>query len=109
MKLVLNIKPRKVTATTKESVLAKLGNRSGYTFSSLYGDYRASTKTDVIVYNLQKVNKKTKQVKKGDKTISTIIRKKEWVMHYYYIPFDVLKALGLEVKQSNRNFKIIKH
>lgn len=107
MILSKKFKPSRVSASTKDAVLSKLGRNRCWCSSSLYGHYRAANSDSVIVYNLQKINMKTKQKKVKGKTKSTIIRKKEWIMHYYYIPFKLLEALGLKVEQYNRNFKII--
>lgn len=107
MILFKKLKPSRVTASTKDGVLSKLGRNRCWCSSSLHGHYRAATDDSVIVYNLQKVNMKTKQRKVKGKTVSTIVRKKEWIMFYYYIPFKLLEALNLKVEQGNRNFKLI--
>jgi hypothetical protein len=112
MILKLNIKATKIQGQSKSELMDRL-HMYGYTVSSKYGSYYGSMNDRdeyILVANFQKVNKKTKQVKKNIKgkikTVSTIIRRAHWIAYYYRIPKAWLEASGSKVEQRSRNFVI---
>lgn len=111
MRLITIIKPRKTTGNSIDSIKSKY-NMLGFT-SSTYGEYWGDYyhKDFVRVANFQKVNTKTKQVKKKIKgqmkTVSTVIRYAHWEAFVYDIPKSWLEQNRKKVIQNRRNFVIV--
>jgi hypothetical protein len=100
---------------TKSEVLSKAQAHSYISSSS--GSYRIDSRNndEVKVYTLQKVNKKTSQVKRkdsksefGKRTVSTVLRRKEWIMTVHTFNVGLLKAMGRKVVQGNQTFELVK-
>lgn len=114
----LNIKPTKLTGRTKGEVISKMNGIPTY---GSYGSYlrlftftRGNEELEfVIVYNLQKIRRKTLQgekkltKQKGKKCYTkTVVREAGWVGYKYKIPTAILRIAKLEVRQSHRTFTI---
>lgn len=110
MKLILNIRPTRVTSASRDSVMRTI---SGGHISTLgtAGQYLApypGQRADTIrVYNLEKRRKRVKRVKvRGKKNLqSQIISPAHWVGHYYDISSEALKLAGVKVIQETRFFR----
>lgn len=108
MRLYNTIKPTRLSGFQRNDLLLRIRQYQNVTTNSPYGKYWYATEKTIILYNLQKVNRKTKQTRiQGKSTQSEVIRQKHWVMHVYAIPFAWLDALGLKVEQRTRTFKIV--
>lgn len=110
MRLITVIKPWKSEGCSIDSIKSK-HQMYGFTCSSLYGDYYGDHKDFIMVANFQKVNTKTKQVKKkvkGEmKTVSTVVRYAHWEAFIYKIPKSWLEQNKKKVIQKKRNFVIV--
>lgn len=109
MRLITVIKPSKTTGNSIDSIKSK-HQMYGLTLSSC-GEYYGDHKDFIMVANFQKVNTKTKQVKKkvkGEmKTISTVVRYAHWEAFIYKIPKSWLEQNKKKVIQKKRNFVIV--
>jgi hypothetical protein len=126
MILKVKIKSRKFTSTSKENLMYLIGGYANC-FGS-YGTYSTSGGRFVArVFNIEKINKKTKQIKvKNTNSIpitkidnekvlikpnfitkSTIIRKKQWIAYVYDFPLELLAATKIKVVQNGKTFKIV--
>lgn len=107
MRLYIDVKPSIKTARSRELLIHKLPT-CPYTISK-YGNYHAEDSNYVYAINIQKFNKKTKQVKskKTGKTTSTIIRHKHYEGYVYKFPKAWLEATRTEVKQKHMNFELV--
>lgn len=110
MRLITVIKPSKTTGYSIDLIKSKY-QMYGFTSSSLYGDYWHDDEKYITVANFQKVNTKTKQVKKkvkGEmKTVSTVVRYAHWEAFIYKIPKSWLEQNRKKVIQNKRNFVIV--
>lgn len=119
MELRFKITPTIITKSSREeivtSVMKMINNGIGcFTMSSRYGMYFGQYKDNldnefIIVFNIQKFNKKTKQTQKVTKagknvTTSEIIRRKHFVGYIYKIPKIWLDITENKVMQNNYNF-----
>jgi hypothetical protein len=107
MNIIIRLKPRVYTAKSKSGLISKLP--FGFPTISTYGNYLSSNSRVpiAIVYNMTKVNKKTKQIKDShNNTIkSIVIREKMWTANVYEIELDLLNIAKLKVIQELNNFK----
>lgn len=108
MKLIYEVKPRKKIGATRSDAIPSVIKNSVYTtFSdSFYGGV-------VYGYNLEKQRRKcvhkTKKKRNGEVVkYSEPVRPNQWICYYYTFDYQVLKALGLRVKQGVRTFKLEK-
>lgn len=112
MILKLKVAPIKMQDANKATLVSKIVNGKPLTIGTQGVYYSNMNDTFARVYNIQKVNKKTSQVKKngvkGQVTQSTILRKKHWVANVYDLNISVLKAFDLTVEQEGNNFVISK-
>lgn len=119
MKLRIKVTPTIVTKNTRDEIVDSVYkmNNTGIgciTMSSRYGHFFGQYKDKlnnefIIVFNIQKFNKKTKQTQKVDKTgknitTSEIIRRKHFVGYIYKIPKIWLDFTENKVIQKNYNF-----
>lgn len=101
MRIILNVKPRIVSGTSKNDILGKLrmggwtvdGNGSRY---SNYADRRGDV--SIIGINFEKHRKKVKMLKSGDRKVVTA---GHWVAYVYN--FKKFAQI-VKIKQNNRNF-----
>ena len=98
MELRMNIRPNKVVADSIDGIHRKIGNHCCCIITT-YGNYMHANDNYIIVVNMQKFNKKTSQIRKRGKTVSTIIRRSHWVGYVYFIPKAWFQASGMVVKQ----------
>ena len=102
------IKPRKVTATTKQELIEKIRGLSfRYCFyNGTNGAYYDYDKSMYHLYNANKIRRKTKQTKrviKGNVATKTeVIRHGHWEAFVYAIPMSMVS----NVKQNSRNFTV---
>lgn len=96
MKIFKVVEPRKIIAPTKKKLMSKITTGAGFCISTYGSGYRSTRYNSkiFIMYNCHKVRRK-----RG-------IRASHWVAYVYEFNEDLLKALGIRVKQDNRNFKI---
>lgn len=116
MKLAINISPIVERADTKDELERKLPHGLRYSndgaYSTCWGRY-SSVDGFIFVYNIRKVNKKSKQIKFisgkkiGRTKKSEVIRRKHWVANVYKFDNNLLEA-GVKVEQKSRNFIITK-
>lgn len=110
MELKFKVKPTKVEGYNKGDVMSKLGV-GGICLSSSIGcyfnNYQNRGRDIVKLVNFEKHNKVVKRSvnKKGEKK-SIVVKPKHWVGYCYSISETLLKEMGLEVNQGNRNFTI---
>lgn len=119
MELRFKVTPTIVTKNTKEEIIDRvyqMSNKNKYTFtmSSRYGHFFGQYKDKlnnefIIVFNIQKFNKKTKQTQKVDKTgknitTSEIVRRKHFVGYIYKIPKIWLDITENKIIQKRYNF-----
>lgn len=103
MKLFYEVKPCKKIGATRSDAIPSVVKLSAY---SCYGDV-------VYGYNLEKQRRKcihkTKKKRNGEVVkYSKPIRPNQWVCYYYAFDYQMLKLLGLRVKQGVRTFKLEK-
>lgn len=107
MKLFYEVRPRKKIGATRSDAIPSVVKNSAYT---AFGDF-------VYGYNLEKQRRKcihktkTRTSRDGAKTTtrySEPIRPNQWVCYYYAFDYQMLKLLGLRVKQGVRTFKLEK-
>lgn len=119
MKLRIKVTPTIVTKNTRDEIVDSVYKMNNIgigciTISSRYGHFFGQYKDKlnnefIIVFNIQKFNKKTKQTQKVDKTgknitTSEIIRRKHFVGYIYKIPKIWLDFTENKVIQKNYNF-----
>ena len=109
MRLISVIKPRKSTGYSIDDIKSKY-NLFGFCMSS-FGEHWYGDDKYIRVANFQKVNTKTKQVKKkikGEmKTVSTIIHYAHWEANIYDIPKSWLEYNRKKVIKKRKNFVIV--
>lgn len=118
--MVIKFKVKKTVSkgVNKDALLEKFKN--SHVYSAQYGETRLGTKfidgiEHVMVYTLQKFNKKTSQTKVDSKggspfpktTKSKLIREKHWEITIHYIPVPLLVLMGKKVKQNDRTFWLV--
>ncbi len=117
MKITFDVKPKRQIGSNKDSLVDLITRGLIFNYHSPSGSFYSSIRDPkmITVFNLQKLNKKTKQKKIALKektngydnvTISTIIRRKMWVAYVYDIPLEAIKLTGLKINQNNRNFTV---
>ncbi len=124
MEISVKVKPRLVSAESREALLNIVIGNYGRTYDRHHRANRkfsrGGTESPVVrVYNLHKINTKYRQIKykhdndmtgavKGRTRKTELVRKGEWIAYVYDIDVALLKAAGLVVTQHTRNFKIKK-
>jgi hypothetical protein len=111
MQLTLNIRPTRVTGSSRDLVLSSIS--SGHVFSTgTNGNYlapytRHGSET-IRVYNLEKRRKRVEiqEDHRTSKKSRKVIRPAHWVGHYYDIPRDFLAIARVRVVQHTRFFEI---
>lgn len=109
----IEIKPRKVTATTKQELIEKIRGLSFRycLYNGTNGAYYDYDKRQYHLYNANKIRRKTKQIKrviksgvnKGNVATKTeVIRHGHWEAFVYAIPMSMVS----NVKQNSRNFTV---
>lgn len=119
MELRFKVTPYIVTKYSREEIVNSVYQMNNigiacFTMNSRYGHYFGQYKDKhnnefIIVFNIQKFNKKTKQTQKVDKTgknitTSEIVRRKHFVGYIYKIPKIWLDITENKVIQKNYNF-----
>lgn len=96
MKLFKKFKPRKIEAPTKKALMSKITAGASFTVSTYGTGYRSSRYNSniFVMFNCHKVRRK-----RG-------IRASHWVAYVYEFDEELLKVLGIKVKQFPRNFEI---
>lgn len=116
MKLAITIKPETIRSTTKNSLLSKINNYYSdfHHVTSSFGSALFSSKKNVVrVYNIEKHRPKKKLMgrkhsgKNGKIRNTKIIDSGHSIAFVYDFNVEILKALGLKVKQYSRTFKIV--
>lgn len=114
MNISIKLNKRVLTAKTKDALVDKIRHNNGYislTFNKYSNGLILDAGDDIVVYNLEKFRRKTKQ--KGrknnlDKRKSVIVRNGEWKAYVYYIPKALLDLGNLKVSQYSRRFELNK-
>lgn len=111
MKLMLNIRPTRVTSSNRNQVMNAIsgGHMPSVGTHGIYlTPYPGSRRETIRVYNLEKHNKRVERYKvSGKKKMqSRVVKPAHWVGHYYDIPVALLKLAGLKVEQRTRYFDI---
>lgn len=94
MKLFKHIKPRKIEAPTKRALMSKITSGAGFVVSTHGTGYRSHNSKTFVMFNCHKIRRK-----RG-------VRATHWVAYVYKFDEELLKALGIKVKQFTRNFRI---
>lgn len=122
MQISVKLKPRLVSAESREALLNIIIGSHGRTYerhhraNKRFSRYGAEA-TQVRVYNLHKINAKYLQLKykhdnaltgavKGRTKSTKLVRKGMWIAYVYDIDIALLKAAGLVATQYTRNFTI---
>lgn len=111
MKLMLNVRPTRVTGTNRNQVMNAISGEhipSVGTHGIYLTPYPGSRRETIRVYNLEKHNKRVERARSpgSKKTKSVVVSPAHWVGHYYDIPVALLKLAGLRVEQRTRYFDI---
>lgn len=110
MKLNVNLRPNRVTSTSRDGVMRIISAGCITSFGSL-GNYLSpmysTSQKFVRVYNLEKHRRRVRRYQvPGKKTMqSRVVKTAGWVGQYYDIPAELLKMAGLEVHQKSRFFQ----
>lgn len=94
MKIFKVVEPRKIIAPTKNALMSKITAGASFTVNSFGSGYRSHNSKTFIMINSHKVRRK-----RG-------VRATHWVAYVYKFDEELLKVLGIKVKQFPRNFKI---
>lgn len=106
MNLIMKIKPSKKVSYTQKGALPSIRGVYGSSYTST-GAGVLCDENYIYAYNLEKHRKKSVRFgQNGKKLKKAKIAPKKWVCHYYRIPINVLKEMGLKVVQRRRNFTI---
>ena len=110
MEFKLKIKPTKVVKSTREGIIDSY-RLYGFTCSSRYGNYFREDDEYIYAANFQKVNTKTKQVKRRAngmvETDSVILHYAHYVGYVYKFPKALLDLTGKKIEQGRKNFKVV--
>jgi hypothetical protein len=111
MKLTLNIRPVRVTATTRARVMSTI--QGGHCVAmgsqgSYLAPYPGHNRDTVRVYNLEKRRKRVEITvhPRTKKVGRSVVSPAHWVGHYYDIPVEFLRLGRLRVRQLTRHFEI---
>ena len=123
MFLKIKLKPRTIRRNTRQEVMNAIRCGHCYTVSPNHSCLQPLSRSfkeaggKVRVYNLQKIRKKTRQIKykngnvktgavKGRTRKSEIVRKAEWIAHVYDVDVALLKGANIHIRQRMRTFSI---
>lgn len=114
MDIRIKLKPTIYKDKSKLNLIHKITNNRVWSISNLGIGYtpmmRNRRREDIVVYNLEKRNYKSEQIKytrgpkKGRTKKSNVIQHKQWVAYVYTFSPELLKAMGKKVRQGNRTF-----
>ena len=118
MKIIFNIKPYLREVESRDDIFRVL-NIKYYNYQQYKGSFFITNNDNkVVMFNITKYNKKTKQLKykngekKGRTKKSIIIREKHYEVRYYVFSLDVFKFIidsGYNYVQDNNHFKLKKN
>ena len=103
----LKLRPTLISASDKSSLLSKINQMAGHIG---YTSPLISKNNEVVLYNLEKHNKKVKINKRKKKVVTAkgssfqrdVVKRKEWRAYVYFIPRSLVKSY----KQHEQNFTV---
>ena len=113
MDIHIKLKPSVHKDKSKSTLVRRITNNRGWSISNLgigYTPLFNRNREDILVYNIEKRNYKSEQIKytsgvnKGKTKKSNVLRHKHWVAYVYIFSPELLKAMGKKVRQGNRTF-----
>lgn len=120
MRFTFTVKPRVMTAQSRDDLMRMVTNNYSMTntFTTNMSNVlrtpsfggRNSDDSKVRAYNIIKINAKYKQIKdkNGHTKKSHLVRSKQYIAYVYDFDVNVLKHLGLGIKQNSKYFRITK-
>ena len=113
MDIRIKLQPTVYKDKSKSTLVRRITNNRGWSISNLGIGYTAlfnRNREDILVYNIEKHNYKSEQIKytsgakKGRTKKSNVIRHKHWVAYVYTFSPELLKVMGKKVRQLERTF-----